>query len=247
MIKSDAQKPDSGSETQQKNDGKPSRQDSTAGSASLNDRQKLAEEAENFCADLERFFRRSFGEVPKAADLGELRAQQASVRELVNRAGQSGGESSEQVAALTAEKEKLKDAATRARADFLNYQARSAKDLDRAEELALRRYVLELLPIMDSFELARQDASTDQADVDRLRAALDMIGTSLQQTLAVRGLERIEAKGKPFDPTIHEAVAKRPAERGEAPNSVVEELRPGYKWKGLILRPAQVLVSDSGK
>jgi molecular chaperone GrpE len=220
----------------------------TAGSARTNESQKLAEEADNFCADLERFFRRAFGDVPKATELGEIRAQQATVRDLVHRASTlGGGAGGENVEAITAERDKFKDAATRARADFLNYQTRSAKDLERAEELALRRYVSELLPILDSMDLALQDAKAEKADINRLRDALEMISTSMNQTLQVRGLARIEAKGKPFDPSIHEAVAKRPVEAGEKPNTVAEELRPGYLWKGLVLRPAQVLVTEAEK
>jgi molecular chaperone GrpE len=115
--------------------------------------------------------------------------------------------------------------------------------------LSLRGYVSELLPILDSLELAQHDAAGEQMDPKRVKEALDMIGLSLKQALAVRGLQRIEVKGKPFDPKIHEAVAKRPADQaqGEKPGTVLEELRPGYLWKGLVLRPAQVLVSELEK
>ena len=223
------------------------KQDATAGSAAPSANQKLAEEADAFCADLERFFRRAFGEVPKAVELGEIRAQQATVRNLVHRASAAGSESSAKVAELSAEREKYKDAAARARADFLNYQARSGKDLERAEELSLRGYVSELLPILDSMNMTLQDSANanEKADFSRLKQALEMINSSMQQVLAVRGLERIPAKGMLFDPVVHEAVAKRPADpsKGEQPNTVLEELRPGYKWKGLLLRPAQVLIS----
>jgi molecular chaperone GrpE len=218
-----------------------------AGSARLSESQKLTEDAELFCAGLEQFFRRVIGEVPKATDMGEIRAQQAAVRELVQRALSQGGGSGEIVSALTLERDKFKDAAARARADFLNYQNRTAKELERAEELCLRRYVSELLPILDSMDLALQDAKGSQGDLERLTSALEMIATSMNQVLQVRGLERIQARGKPFDPTVHEAVAKRPAEADETPNSVAEELRPGYLWKGLLLRPSQVLVADAVK
>lgn len=227
------------------------RHNETAGSAAPTPKQKLTEEADALCGDLEKLFRRVFGEVPKASDLGEIRAQQAAIRDLVNRAanhgGAGGGGNELSVQALEAERDKFKDQAARARADFLNYQSRAAKDLERAEELSLRRYVSELLPILDSLDLAKHDAAGANVDANRVKEALDMIGTSLGQVLTVRGLERIQAKGKTFDPTIHEAVAKRPVQGDEKPNMVLEELRPGYLWKGLVLRPAQVLVSEAEK
>jgi len=225
------------------------RPDETAGSSAQTPSQKLADEVDAFCGELERFFRKTVGDVPKASDLGEVRAQQAAVRDLVHRASNLVGGSNELVSALTAERDKLKDSLTRARADFLNYQARTAKDLDRAEELALRGYVSELLPILDSLELTLGDAASEKADAQRMREALDMIALSLKQLLTVRGLQRIEAKGKPFDPTIHEAVVKRPADasQGEKPSTVLEEFRAGYLWKGLPLRPAQVMVAEAEK
>ncbi len=250
MIKIDPEKSESaGAKPGQPAEHPGHKPEETAGSAAASASQKLADEAEAFCADLERFFRRAFGEIPKASELGEIRAQQATVRDLVHRAGNLGGESSSKMTELATERDKLKDAAARARADFLNYQTRSAKDLERAEELALRRYVSELLPILDSLDLAEQDAKSEKADFKRLLEATEMIHESLKQVLAVRGLERIQAKGKPFDPTLHEAVAKRPADpaSGEQPGMVVEELRPGYLWKGLVLRPAQVLVTAPQK
>ena len=199
---------------------------------------------------MERLFRRGFGEIPKANDLGELRALQAMLMNLVHRAtvegSGAGGEGELAAAAVSAERDKFKDALQREKAGFLNYQARAVKDLDRAEEQSLRKIVLELLPILDNLDLATADAHSDAADPQRVKEALDMTGQSLKQVLAVRGLERIDAKGKPFDPMNHEAVFKRPADpaKNEKPNTVVEECRSGYLWKGFILRPTQVVVTE---
>lgn len=220
----------------------------TAGSAAPTSASKYADEAEGLSADIERLFRRSFGEIPKASDLGELRSLQAMLKGLVRRAaseseGEGGGGG---LAELTAERDKLKDALQREKAGFLNYQSRSMKDLERAEEQALRKYVSELLPILDNLDLATADAHSENFDPKRVKEALDMTGHSLKQALAVRGLERIDSKGKPFDPQLHEAIFKRPADRekGEKPNHVSEETRSGYLWKGLVLRPAQVVVTE---
>ncbi|MBI3829160.1 MAG: nucleotide exchange factor GrpE [Planctomycetes bacterium] len=209
--------------------------------------ESLAAEAEEFCAALEKFFRRGFGDMPNSADLAEVRAQQASVRDLVRRASESGAGASKQLATLTTERDQFKDHATRAKADFLNYQDRARKDLKRAEEQALRGYVSDMLPILDSLELSLKDARSDKANLDTVRQALAMIGESMGQMLQVRGLERIPSVGQPFDPTRHEAVHVRPADpkKDEKPNTVVEEFRAGYLWKGLILRPAQVVVTQA--
>lgn len=230
-------------------------QDQNAGSAASTAASTIKDEAEQVSADIEKLFRRGFGDIPKSTDLSELRAIQATMKHIVHRAlntnagGSTDAAKTEDGSKAAAEIEKLKDALTRSKADFLNYQQRASKDLDRAEELSLRKYVSELLPILDSMDLTRMDAQSDDANVERLREALAMIDTSLRQVMTVRGLERIDAKGKPFDPTVHEAVVKRPANEaaGEKPNHVLEELRSGYTWKGLLLRPTQVMVTEPKK
>lgn len=219
-----------------------------AGNAPAGDTvESLAAEAESFCASLEKFFRRGFGDMPNSADLSEIRAQQASVRDLVRRAGESGAGAGKQVASLTQERDQFKDAAARAKADFLNYQDRARKDLQRAEEQSLRGYMNDLLPILDSMDLSLKDAQSDNANLDTVRQALGMISESLNQMLKVRGLDRIASVGKPYDPNQHEAVHTRPCDdkQDEKPGTVVEEFRPGYLWKGLVLRPAQVVVTQA--
>jgi molecular chaperone GrpE len=207
----------------------------------------FAAESEGICRSLEKSFRRAFGDMPNRADLAELHALQAAIGDLVRRAAESGAGAQSELKKLAKERDFHKDAATRAKADFLNYQERARRDLTNAEESVLRGYVSDLLPVLDSMDLALADAKSKDADPERIRAAVEMIAEALEQVLKVRGLERIEAAGKPFDPNFHEAVSTRPADPGksELPNQVVEELRPGFSWKGKVLRPCQVLTTES--
>ena len=144
-----------------------------------------------------------------------------------------------------AERDKFKNELLRAKADFLNYQDRAVKDLGKAEEGALRGYISDLLPVLDSLDLSLKDARSPQANLERVRQALEMIALGLDQAMRVRGLERIDADGKPFDPAYHESIASRPvdAAKEEKPNYVAEVCRPGYLWKNKLLRPAQVLIT----
>jgi molecular chaperone GrpE len=207
----------------------------------------LTEEAEQLCTSMEKFFRAKLGGLPTSLDMGELRSQQGAIRDLIQRADEGSAEALLDLAKVTTERDRLKDANARAKADFLNYQTRAQSDLKRAEELALRGYVNDLLPIFDSLDLTLADIRSGKADLKRVSEALIMLSESFGQAMKVRGLERIGALGQAFDPARHEAVATRPADpaRDEKPGQVVEEFRPGYLWKGLLLRPAQVLVTQA--
>jgi len=66
----------------------------------------------------------------------------------------------------------------------------------------------------------------------------------LRQTMAEAGLEEIEAGGKPFDPTLHEAVAQQ--ESTDVPEGhVIRQIRKGYKFRNRLLRPAGVIVAKT--
>jgi molecular chaperone GrpE len=228
-----------------KDEGASSAPTPAKGAPSATEALSLEEEAEAFCVSLEKYVRGKLGGMPTSLELGELHAQQAALRDLLARSLASGYEAREDLDEVTTERDKCKDALARSRAEFLNYQTRAQSDLKRAEETALRGYMSDMLPIMDSLDLALVDAHSGKADLARVTAALEMVAQGFEQALRVRGLERIEVKEKTFDPARHEAVATRPADeaKGEKPNEVVEQLRSGYLWKGLLLRPVQVLVT----
>jgi molecular chaperone GrpE len=64
----------------------------------------------------------------------------------------------------------------------------------------------------------------------------------LKTVLTETGIEEIDATGKPFDPTLHEAVSQR--ETAEVPEDhVFQQLRKGYKLRDRLLRPATVIVA----
>jgi molecular chaperone GrpE len=64
----------------------------------------------------------------------------------------------------------------------------------------------------------------------------------LQEILAAQGVEPIESVGNAFNPTLHEAVGSE--ESSEHPeDTVVLELRRGYKLRDRVIRPALVKVA----
>jgi len=70
-----------------------------------------------------------------------------------------------------------------------------------------------------------------------LAIALDEAGV-----LDAFGVKPIEAVGEPFDPHLHEAVVTEATDEYE-PDTVVQEIRTGYKIGDKLIRPALVKVS----
>ena len=152
---------------------------------------------------------------------------------------------------VKAERDEYLDALRRMQAEFDNFRKRTARQQSETFDRAVETVVERLLPALDALDLAL--AHVGSAGAGELEPAFVQIGSLLRDILAKEGLERIDADGVAFDPTVHDAVAHVPAEesqpeqdgRGEAAPAepaVVETLRAGYRLKGRVLRPAMVKV-----
>jgi len=141
------------------------------------------------------------------------------------------------LAQLETERDELRQLAQRVQADFENYRKRALREQTSLVERATQGLIEQLLPVLDSFELAL--ANLGDAD-DKVRKGVELVYSELLGVLEKAGLERIDALAKPFDPNEHEAVAQ---EDGEAEPVVCDILRSGYRHKGRVLRPATVRVT----
>jgi molecular chaperone GrpE len=124
-------------------------------------------------------------------------------------------------------------------ADFDNYRKRVLKEQTRAVEMASEPLMRRLLEVLDEFELALM-AAEQKPDFDRFLHGVELVYAKLLDSLRAEGLEKIEALGRPFDPSHHEALMQSGEAEGEP--VVADVLRPGYTLRGRVIRPAGVKV-----
>jgi molecular chaperone GrpE len=148
------------------------------------------------------------------------------------------------LAVLTAERDEMRALAQRLQADFENYKKRMLREQTNAIEHANARLLEQLLPALESFELAAKSiesaGASAGADVEALRGGVLAAIRQLEDVVAKAGLEPIDATGQPFDPNEHEAVMQ---DDGDGEPVVAQVLRTGYRLKGRVLRPAMVRVT----
>lgn len=137
------------------------------------------------------------------------------------------------------------DRLLRTAADFENFKKRAARERHEAAQSATAALIHKLLPVLDHFEMAQaaaQNAPAPQSGTAALQDGITMIQQQLKGILAETGLEEVDATGRPFDPTLHEAVSQ--LETADAPEGqVVQQIRKGYKLRERLLRPATVVVA----
>jgi molecular chaperone GrpE len=127
-------------------------------------------------------------------------------------------------------------------AEFDNYRKRIAREQESLVAFGNERILLAILPFLDNLERA---VSQSQA-IENAEALLSGVQMTYEQVLGELrkfGLEQISSVGEPFDPNLHEAIA-RVAWEGKPEGTVLAESRKGYLLHGRLLRPAQVSVAQ---
>jgi molecular chaperone GrpE len=141
--------------------------------------------------------------------------------------------------------EEYLDHLRRERAEFENFRKRSTRERMEALDRGAENLIANLLGVLDNFGYTL-DAAQQSPD-DQLAKGVEMVHAELVKVLTDAGLEDIPGVGQPFDPEVHEAMMQVDAatELGEEVDDpvVVETLRPGYRFKGRVLRPAAVKVA----
>ncbi len=139
---------------------------------------------------------------------------------------------------LRGELAEAQDRYLRLRADFDNFRKRMQRENIERARMALAEPFRDLLPVVDNLERAL----TAEGSAEDLRGGVELIARQFAEVLRRSGLEEIPALGQPFDPQVHEAVA-REEDAGVKVPTVVAELQRGYWLNERLLRPAMVKVA----
>jgi molecular chaperone GrpE len=148
-----------------------------------------------------------------------------------------------QVAALEEERAVLTDRLLRLAAEFENWKKRAARELDEAGRRERETVLLGMLDVVDGLERALA-ALGENADPRAVREGVALVLRTLLQKLEGYGIKPVSAIGEPFDPRLHDAVAKAPSREVE-PGTVLSELQKGYLMSDRLLRPASVVVAEA--
>jgi len=135
-----------------------------------------------------------------------------------------------------------RDLYLRAAAELDNVRKRAQRDIEAANRYGLEKFVLELLPVKDSLELAVENAG--RADSASLVAGQEATLKLLDKALKAQDVKTLDPLGEPFDPSRHEAMMAQPSTSAE-PNSILKVVQSGYELNGRLLRPARVIIAKA--
>jgi molecular chaperone GrpE len=123
-------------------------------------------------------------------------------------------------------------------AEFDNYRRRTKQERALAEQDGKCEVLLALLDVMDDFDRALLYVGEAP---DAVANGLRLIRQRFNEVLHSNGVTPFDSEGKPFDPTVHEAITMIDSD-GDESGTVYAEDRRGYLINGELLRLARVAV-----
>ena len=135
-----------------------------------------------------------------------------------------------------------KDQFVRLTADFENFRKRSQAEQEELKTKVRGDALLELLPLIDNFELAKQQLKIETEGEERISQAYDGLYKQMVDLFRGLGLEATPGVGTEFDPEVHEAIMREHSDEFDE-GVVSEEFRKGFMFKERLLRPAMVKVA----
>ena len=144
-------------------------------------------------------------------------------------------------AALQAELDNMRDRYLRLAAEYDNFRKRTDRERTEGRHRAQGEIVEKMLEPLDDLQRFTQ-MGAENTSVDGLLEGLRMVERKFFRALEASGLEVLDARGQPFNPELHEALVTTTTDSPEEDDTVGEVFQSGYRFRGMLLRPARVQV-----
>ena len=133
------------------------------------------------------------------------------------------------------------DQLLRMHAEFDNFKKRTAREYESLAKFANEKLINEILPVVDNFKRA-VDSADKTKNIKDVKNGIKLVLKQFEDILRQNGLEELKSHGTQFNPDRHEAVIQVETDK-HPEDTVVEEVRTGYKLHGKVIRPSLVKVS----
>ena len=174
-------------------------------------------------------------------ELAEARQKAEEAAAMAEEAGKKAEEAEGKLAEAAAKEAERKNEYLRLMAEFDTFRRRTAEEKLELVKSASADTIKGLLPVLDDCEIALAQLEKTEGNEAAVEG-VQLIFNKLTGYLKTRGLERIEAKGEPFDTELHEAVTLYPAPSEDLKGKVIDVAQTGYTLGGKVLRFAKVIV-----
>jgi molecular chaperone GrpE len=146
---------------------------------------------------------------------------------------------------VRAERDEYLSGWQRAKADFANAKKRADESLVEYRKLATEGLVEELIPVLQSFEMAFANKESWEKADKNWRAGVEYIHGQLKSVLEQNGLKEVNPLGEEFNPNRDEAIEFVPVDDVAQSNKIVGVVSKGYSLNGKDIRAPKVKVGET--
>jgi len=140
------------------------------------------------------------------------------------------------------EKQEYLEGWQRTRADFVNSKKGDEKSRAEFKKYANEQLILDLLPALDSFDMAQANKEAWESVDKNWREGISYIHSQILSVLEQNGVTKIDPEGKEFDPKLHSSLEAVHTENKEEVGHIAEVMQSGYMLGDKVIRPAKVKV-----
>jgi molecular chaperone GrpE len=133
----------------------------------------------------------------------------------------------------------------RAKADFSNAKKRWEEELKSYRAVANEGLIEELLPVLQSFEMAFANKEAWEKADKNWRSGVEYIYGQLKGVIEQNGVKEVNPIGQKFDPAIHEAMKYESVEDKSKAGTIISVIEKGYILGSKLIKPAKVVVAES--
>lgn len=159
---------------------------------------------------------------------------------------EEAGEVEDDLERVKQELEQLKEKYTRVHADFDNIKKRLEREKYQALEYAQEKFAKDLIPVVDSLEMAIKAADAEEAEsgalLTKVKEGVELTMKQFLSALEKHGITPV-GEEEPFDPNIHHAVQQVDSPDHES-GEIVNTFQKGYRYKERTLRDAMVVIAN---
>ena len=139
------------------------------------------------------------------------------------------------------------DRLLRLQAEFENFRKRALRERQEAAQYGSQNLFKDLVSVVDNLERAIEHArESGGGDLASFLQGVELVQRELLSIFERNHVTEIEALGKPFDPSLHEAMAQ--VESGAVPpNTVIDVLQKGFQLRDRLVRPSRVIVAKAAE
>lgn len=145
---------------------------------------------------------------------------------------------------LVREGAEFKDKYVRLLAEFDNVRKRTEREKQEFIKYANEGLLEQFLAILDDLERSVDAAKAKHEDYDAFLKGIEMVMAHVYELLKKNNVKSIEAKGKMFDPHLHEALMQEETDQFKE-GAVIEEFQKGYFFDSHVIRTAKVKVATA--